>query len=130
MRFIPPAPQRELKSWTEGATVGIIPYEGKMLNHWIATPNKLWEYPSAGVPLVVQPFPEMRRVVTTYHCGWVLPETLTASAIADLVANLTEEQISQAKLGCMRFIEADNWTARYEKRLLDLYAQFTPKAAA
>ena len=130
VRFIPPAPQKELKAWTQGATVGIIPYEGKMLNHWIATPNKLWEYPSAGVPLVVQPFPEMRRVVTTYSCGWVLPETLTASSIADLVANLTPDQIGQARLGCMRFIEADNWTARYEKRLLDLYAQVAPKAAA
>jgi glycosyltransferase involved in cell wall biosynthesis len=122
VRFIPPAPQKELKSWTQGATLGIIPYEGKMLNHWIATPNKLWEYPGAGVPLVVQPFPEMRRVVATYHCGWTLPETLTASAIADLVASLSDEQIAQARLGCMRFIEADNWTARYEKRLLDLYA--------
>jgi glycosyltransferase involved in cell wall biosynthesis len=124
VRFIPPAPQRELKSWTMGATVGIIPYEGKMLNHWLATPNKLWEYPSAGVPLIVQPFPEMRKVVTTYHCGWVLPETLTAGAIADLVAGLTPDQIGQARLGCMRFIEADNWSARYEKRLLDLYAGF------
>lgn len=124
VRFIPPAPQRELKSWTMGATVGIIPYEGKMLNHWIATPNKLWEYPAASVPLIVQPFPEMRKVVTTYHCGWVLPETLTAGAIADLVAGLTPDQIGQARLGCMRFIEADNWSARYEKRLLDLYAGF------
>lgn len=124
VRFIPPAPQKELKSWTQGATLGIIPYEGKMLNHWIATPNKLWEYPSAGVPLIVQPFPEMRRVVMTYHCGWTLPETLTASGIADLVASLSDEQIAQARLGCMRFIEADNWTARYEKRLLDLYAGF------
>lgn len=130
VRFIPPAPQRELKSWTQGATVGIIPYEGKMLNHWIATPNKLWEYPSAGVPLIVQPFPEMRRVVTTYHCGWILPETLTAGAIADMIASLTDDQIGQARLGCMRFIEADNWTTRYEKRLLDLYATFTPKVAA
>jgi hypothetical protein len=59
-----------------------------------------------------------------------LPEKLTASSIADLVAGLTDEQISSARLGCMRFIEADNWTARYEKRLLDLYAQFAPKAAA
>jgi glycosyltransferase involved in cell wall biosynthesis len=128
IRFIPPAPQKELKSWTQGATLGIIPYEGKMLNHWIATPNKLWEYPSSGVPLIVQPFPEMRRVVTTYHCGWTLPETLTASGIADLVASLSDEQIAQARLGCMRFIEADNWTARYEKRLLDLYASLTAKA--
>ena len=31
--FVPPAPQRESKSWTQGATVGIIPYEDKMLNH-------------------------------------------------------------------------------------------------
>jgi glycosyltransferase involved in cell wall biosynthesis len=130
VRFIPPAPQKELKSWTQGATLGIIPYEGKMLNHWIATPNKLWEYPSAGVPLVVQPFPEMRRVVATYHCGWTLPEVLTASGIADTVAGVSDEQIAQARLGCMRFIEADNWTARYEKRLLELYAQFTPKVAA
>jgi hypothetical protein len=79
--------------------------------------------------LIVQPFPEMRRVVTTYHCGWVLPETLTAGAIADTIASLTDEQISQARLGCMRFIEADNWTARYEKRLLDLYANFTKTGA-
>jgi len=129
IRFIPPAPQRELKSWTQGATLGIIPYEGKILNHWIATPNKLWEYPSAGVPLIVQPFPEMRRVVSTYKCGWVLPETLTASAIADLVASLSDEEISQARLGCMRFIEADNWSARYEKRLLDLYSGFGGGAA-
>ncbi|HVV64372.1 MAG TPA: glycosyltransferase [Rhizomicrobium sp.] len=129
VRFIPPAPARELKLWTQGATVGIIPYEGKMLNHWIATPNKLWEYPAASVPLIVQPFPEMRRVVSAYHCGWVLPEALTASAIADLIASLTDDAIGKARLGCMRFIEADNWM-RYEKRLLDLYAKFAPAKAA
>jgi glycosyltransferase involved in cell wall biosynthesis len=130
VRFIPAAPARELKSWTQGASVGIIPYEGKMLNHWIATPNKLWEYPSAGVPLIVQPFPEMRRVVTAYRCGWILPEALTASAIADLVSGLTDDMLAEAKTGCQRFVEADNWYARYEKRLLDLYAGLPVKAGA
>jgi glycosyltransferase involved in cell wall biosynthesis len=128
VRFIPAAPARELKSWTQGASVGIIPYEGKMLNHWISTPNKLWEYPAAGVPLIVQPFPEMRRVVTAYRCGWTLPETLTASAIADLVSGLTDDMIAEAKAGCQKFVEADNWYARYEKRLLDLYAGLPAKA--
>jgi glycosyltransferase involved in cell wall biosynthesis len=128
VRFIPAAPARELKAWTQGASVGIIPYEGKMLNHWISTPNKLWEYPGSGVPLIVQPFPEMRRVVTAYRCGWVLPETLTASAIADLVSGLTDDMIAEAKIGCQRFVEADNWYARYEKRLLDLYAGLPVKA--
>jgi len=39
----------------------------------------------------------------------VLPETLTASAIADLVSGLTGEMIADAKAGCQRFVEADNW---------------------
>jgi glycosyltransferase involved in cell wall biosynthesis len=130
VRFIPAAPARELKQWTQGASVGIIPYEGKMLNHWISTPNKLWEYPASGVPLIVQPFPEMRRVVTAYRCGWVLPDTLTASAIADVVSGLTDEMLDEAKTGCQRFVEADNWYARYEKRLLDLYASLPVKVGA
>ena len=70
------------------------------------------------------------RVVTAYKCGWVLPETLTASAIADLVSTLTDEMIVEARIGCQRFVEADSWYARYEKRLLDLYAGLPVGAGA
>jgi glycosyltransferase involved in cell wall biosynthesis len=118
--FISAVPPAELLSWTQGATVGIVPYEDTVLNHWIATPNKLWEYPNAGVPMIVQPFAEMRRIVETYGCGWVLPDTFSAGTIAGLVASLTPEMIDQARAGCRRFIEADNWTV-YRGRLLDLY---------
>ncbi len=121
VRFIPAAPAAELLSWTQGATVGIIPYEDKMLNHWIATPNKLWEYPAAGVPLIVQPFPEMRRIVESYRCGWELPGELTPAAIAGLVASLTDDMIAAARDGCRRFVQEDSWSAIYRKRLLDLY---------
>jgi len=118
--FVSAVPPDELLSWTQGATVGIIPYEDTVLNHWIATPNKLWEYPNAGVPMIVQPFAELRRVVETYGCGWVLPQVFSAEAIANLVASLTPEMIEQAQSGCRRFIEADNWTV-YRQRLLELY---------
>ena len=118
--FLPAVPPSELLSWTQGATAGIVPYEDKMLNHWIATPNKLWEFPNAGVPMIVQPFPEMRRIVETYGCGWVLAE-LSAKAIANLVSSLTDEDFSAARQGCDRFSQADNWASTYEPRLLDLY---------
>ena len=121
VRFVPAVPAAELLAWTQGATAGIVPYEDRMLNHWIATPNKLWEYPGAGVPLIVQPFPEMRRIVETYGCGWVLPPEFSAAAIASLVASLTDATIAEARDGCRRFIAADNWPV-YEKRLLALYA--------
>lgn len=118
--FLAAVPPAELLSWTQGAAVGIVPYEDTVLNHWIATPNKLWEYPNAGVPMIVQPFAEMRRIVESYNCGWVLPDTFSAEAIASLVASLTPEMIDQARAGCRRFIEADNWTV-YSRRLLELY---------
>jgi glycosyltransferase involved in cell wall biosynthesis len=130
-RFIPPAASAELPSWTQGATVGIVPYEDTVLNHWIATPNKLWEYPNAGVPMIVQPYPEMRRIVEGYRCGWVLPQPFSAAAIAGLVSSLSEAMLDEARAGCRRFIEQDNWSALYRPRLLALYerlgaAQKTP----
>jgi glycosyltransferase involved in cell wall biosynthesis len=128
--FIPAVPPSELLAWTQGATAGIIPYEDKMLNHWIATPNKLWEYPGAGVPLIVQPFPELRRVVETYRCGWLLPDELTPAAIAGLVASLTDEKIAAAREGCRRFIEADSWPAIYRDRLLNLYEDIERRGAS
>jgi len=130
VRFVRSVPARELLSWTQGATVGIIPYENNMLNHWISTPNKLWEYPNSGVPLIVQPFPEMRRVVETYRCGWVLPDELTPGAIADLVASLNEDMLHRAREGCRRFIERDSWSATYEGRLLELYEKLALRTDA
>lgn len=130
VRFVPGVPASELLLWTQGATVGIIPYENKMLNHWISTPNKLWEYPNAGVPLIVQPFPEMRRVVETYRCGWILPEELSPGAIADLIASLTDDMIAAARAGCRHFVEEDSWSSTYQGRLLDLYDKLSRQATS
>jgi glycosyltransferase involved in cell wall biosynthesis len=116
-------PADELLSWTQGATAGIVPYEDKMLNHWIATPNKLWEYPNAGVPLIVQPFPEMRRIVETYRCGWLLPQPLSPEGIAGVVSSLKDDELAAAREGCRRFTEDDNWDVIYRDRLMDLYTQ-------
>jgi glycosyltransferase involved in cell wall biosynthesis len=41
----------------------VIPVQRSTLNHWLGSPNKLWEALAAGVPVVVSDFPEMRRVV-------------------------------------------------------------------
>jgi glycosyltransferase involved in cell wall biosynthesis len=122
VRFLTAVPRRELHLWTAGASAGIIPYENRLLNHWFCSPNKLWEYPNAGVPLVVQPFPELRKVVEVFGCGWVLPDNPTPGQIADLISGLTGDMIERAREGCRRFIEADSWEAVYELRLVELYA--------
>src|SRR5690606_35834587 len=55
IKIIDPVPQEELLLWTQGATVGAIPYPITCLNHWGCAPNKLWEYPGAGVPIIATP---------------------------------------------------------------------------
>jgi glycosyltransferase involved in cell wall biosynthesis len=119
--FLPGAPSADLLKWTEGASLGIIPYEGDVLNHWFCSPNKLWEYPGAGVPLLVQPFPELSAVIEQYGCGWLLPSPLTPRSLADFVASIDDESLHKAREGCRRFIDEDCWEVAYAERLRRLY---------
>jgi len=125
--FLPPARQDELLYWTAGGTVGLIPYENVGLNHLYCTPNKLWEYPAAGVPILCSPLVEMTKSVQENGTGWTLPEESDPKAIASIINNLAPEAIEQARAACYAYIEEDNWS-RYGKRLVQLYKRLqTPK---
>ena len=120
VRFIAAVPQDELVSWTAGATIGIIPYENVGLNHWFCTPNKLWEYPNAGVPILRSPFPEMRQVIEEYGIGWLLPARITGKGVAETLSRIGDAEIAEAKANCETFMVEDNWSL-YGSRLVELY---------
>ncbi len=120
--FIPPAPQVELPAWTAGAALGIIPYENVGLNHWLCSPNKLWEYPQAGVPILASPFPFLRSLVEGQGLGWLLAPSLEPEAIAAGVAAVTDQELAAARKRCLEFIAQDNWN-RYAVRLQNLYGE-------
>ena len=106
--------------WTAGATIGVIPYERVGLNHLYCTPNKLWEYPNAGVPVLVSPFPELRKPVEKYGCGWLLTEIPEPKVLAHQLAELTKTEITEAEKACRTFIKEDNWS-KYAASLVALY---------
>jgi hypothetical protein len=108
--------------WTAGGEIGVIPYENTGLNHWFCSPNKIWEFPNAGLPLLVSPFPELRKSVDIYRNGWLLPETEDTSYIGRLISSLSPEQIKEASFNSRKFIEENNWSF-YEKRLVELYSK-------
>ncbi len=122
IRFVPKVKQDELPYWTAGATIGAIPYENTGLNHWFCNPNKLWEYPNAGVPIIASPFPEMSSIIDKYELGWYLPDPLNPKVIAEVINQLTEDQIRTASDNCSRFMKEDNWNV-YAKRLKALYGE-------
>jgi glycosyltransferase involved in cell wall biosynthesis len=115
--------------WTAGALVGLIPYERTGLNHLYCTPNKLWEYPNANVPILCSPLVEMTKVIEENGVGWLLPETSTPEAIAAVVNNLSDEDLTRAREACASYIARDNWST-YEGALLGLYERILARQAA
>lgn len=118
--FLPPVPHGDLQQWSAGASLGAIPYENTGLNHLYCTPNKLWEYPNAGVPILATSLVEMTRIIEGTGTGFLLPREFSAQDIADLVNSLTDERLRAARAACLAFCAKDNW-AVYEKRLIGLY---------
>lgn len=51
------------------ADIGLIPFLPTCLNHYLSTPNKLFEYMSAGLAIAGSDIPEVARFVTSYGLG-------------------------------------------------------------
>ncbi|MEM5502240.1 glycosyltransferase [Ahrensia kielensis] len=118
--FIDGAPQAELALWTAGASLGIIPYENTGLNHLYCTPNKLWEYPLAGVPILASNLEEMGRSILNHSIGILMPRDFTADDISKSVNALTDVKLKQLRQACAVYAETQNWQA-LEHRLTTIY---------
>lgn len=67
--------------YTCSADVGVTYIDNGSLNDRLCLPNKMFEYIMAGLPVIVNDAPEMRRVVEEYRIGVVL-ESLTGESLA------------------------------------------------
>jgi glycosyltransferase involved in cell wall biosynthesis len=76
-------PQAELVSWSASADAGVIPYQATCLNNYYCTPNKLFEFIAAGLPVLGSDLPEIRSIVV-------------GNAIGEVADLSTEEKIAAA----------------------------------
>jgi len=109
IRVVPAAPREQLHLWTQGAAVGIIPYPNDGLNHWVCAPNKLWEYPNAGVPILGSPVLEIYKTVTRNDIGWILPTDPSPRQISDMVNALSDAELAEKSAACRTFLQKSNW---------------------
>jgi len=71
--FLPAVSQSELLQHSASADMGIIPYPHIDLNSYYCTPNKLFEFIQAGLPIIANDSPELRRFVQNEGFGLIHP---------------------------------------------------------
>lgn len=120
--MVPGAAHDELLHWTAGAALGSIPYENTGLNHLYCSPNKLWEYPAAGVPILATDMPEMKKKIEQYDIGLTVDRRLDPAEIAAAVNALSESDLSRMRINCGDYSAAENWQ-EYEPRLTGLHVR-------
>lgn len=69
--FHPAVPQEDLLTFTASADAGVIPYQPTCLNNYYCTPNKLYEFISAGIPIMSADLPELRNTIQHHRIGLV-----------------------------------------------------------
>lgn len=91
-------------------------------NHLDAQPNKLFEYMSAGLPVVASHFPRWREIVEDIGCG-ICVDPKSTSEIAEALNYLLEHPEEAERMGQKGLVainERFNWQVE-EGKLLDLY---------
>jgi len=95
-------------------------------NHVDAQPNKMFEYMSAGLPVIASNFPLWRSLVVDNHCG-ICVDPLDVNAIAAAIKKLVDEPETAKKMGengKKAVLTEYNWQFE-EQKLLNLYSSLT-----
>lgn len=114
----------------EGALAGLLCFQPTP-NNVLGTPNKLFEYMSAGIPVIGSDFPFIREVVAEADCGLLVQPDDTRQ-IASAMAHLLHHPHDAARMGengLRATRERYNWQGE-EKKLLSLYETLLGTAPA
>jgi len=95
-------------------------------NHVDAQPNKMFEYMSAGLPVLASNFPLWKLTLEDIHAGWHA-DPLDTNAIAELIEKIFSDPDLSAEMGKRgRQTVLSRYQWRYEEeKLLSLYSELT-----
>jgi glycosyltransferase involved in cell wall biosynthesis len=114
-------PHLEVPAFISSADIGIVPYEHVGLNYYLCSPNKLFHYVMAGLPIACSDFPFLRTVVVDNEIGTVFdpsdPRGI-AAAIQELISDPAAFRARKARVEALK--QRYSWEEQ-EKRFLGVY---------
>ncbi len=123
VHFMEAVSQDELLYWTASADVGIIPYQSVDLNNHYCSPNKLFEFIQARLPILANDLPFLKQIVGEEAFGMVTPLVSVedyARAIRKMFAS--DAALAHFKKNLSAKADKYSWAVEEEK-LYTLYEQ-------
>ena len=117
--YLPAVPKRDIPAIAASADVGICVVSPTCLSYAYCMPNKLFEYLTSGLPVLVSPCITLQEFVTEHQIGAVLSE-LTPSGVLRQVRALSEMDLSPMKARAVAVAHAHSWAVQ-EQRLISAY---------
>jgi len=110
-----------LLNYTSCADFGILFYENNCLNHYYCSPNKMFEYLMAEIPVIVSNLYEMKSLVESYNIGVVAKEN-TPEGLKEAIKKAIKLDKQELQRNIQKVKEVYNWEEQ-EKVLLKLYEE-------
>ena len=124
--FYPPVLVQELIPYASRSRVGVAITEAICLNFKLSVSNKLFEYASAGLPVIMSDIPEHRYLNDKYHFGIIIPDDKPETFANAVIKMYTDKEFyDECVKGALKMSEEVNWETEFgrliefEKSLLE-----------
>jgi glycosyltransferase involved in cell wall biosynthesis len=122
VKFVRPVPMERMIDAARDAEVGIVSYVPSNLNNYLASPNKLFEYMHAGLPIAASDIPFMKKVVCENEIGVVFDPRDPEDIARSLNKITRQPALRHYRKMIMAAAEKYSWQNE-EKKLLRAYAR-------
>jgi glycosyltransferase involved in cell wall biosynthesis len=123
VRFIPKQSWDELIKYTKSADIGLSLDKDTNLNYKFSLPNKLFDYISAGLPVITSDLPEVRKIVEEAGCGIILKK-VTPEEISKAIIKLQDDRMLLNTLKQNAVMASEKLTWENEsKKVIDFYSK-------
>ncbi len=114
-----------LPYYTSGADIGINLLEPVNLSKLYASPNKLYEYIHANIPVLASSTPENKKVFDRFNIGYLCDNTVTS--VVDTLMQINLKEFAALKSSLAEIATHFTWESQ-EASLISLLTQFDPPA--